>query len=103
MNKFVLHPEAYSDLNEIWEYVAANNLGAADRVLDEIYQSIISLTRFPNLGHFRPDLTSAPLRFLVVRDYVIAYAPGETPLAVIAILHGRRNPRILAAILNTRS
>jgi hypothetical protein len=34
---------------------------------------------------------------------VIAYAPDERPLTVIAILHGRRNPRVLSAILNRRS
>jgi len=30
MSQFVLHPEAYSDLNEIWEYIAADNLDAAE-------------------------------------------------------------------------
>lgn len=103
MSKFVLHSEAYSDLNEIWEYISADNIDAADRVLDEIYQAITSLVRFPAIGHSRPDLTSQPLRFQTVSDYVIAYAPDERPLAVIAILHGRRNPRVLAAILNRRS
>ena len=58
---------------------------------------------FPYIGHTRPDLTSKPLRFQTVRDYVIAYAPEEKPLAVIAVLHGRRNPRVLAAILRSRS
>ena len=102
MNKFVLHPEAYADLNEIWEYIAGDNLDAADRVVGEIYESLTSLIRFPHQGHSRPDLTSRPLRFHAVRDYVIAYAPDEKPLAVIAILHGRRNPRVLAAILSRR-
>jgi plasmid stabilization system protein ParE len=103
MSKFVLHPEAYADLKEIWEYIATDNLDAADRTLDEIYDSITSLARFPQTGHSRPDLTSRPLRFQIVRDYVIGYAPDEKPLVVIAILHGRRNPRVLAAILNRRS
>jgi plasmid stabilization system protein ParE len=103
MSKFVLHPEANSDLSDIWEYIAADSFDAADRVLEEIYESINSLVRFPHQGHSRPDLTSRPLRFQAVREYVIAYAPDENPLAVIAILHGRRNPRVLAAILNRRS
>ena len=103
MSRFVLHPEAYADLNEIWEYIAADNLDAADRVLDEIRQAINLLTRFPKTGHSRADLTSRSLRFHVVHNYVVAYAPDEKPLAVIAILHGRRNPRVLAAILNRRS
>jgi toxin ParE1/3/4 len=102
MSMFVLHPEAFADLNEIWEYIAADNQDAADRVLEEIYDAIGALVRFPHQGHSRPDLTSRPFRFHVVRDYVLAYAPGEKPLAVIAVLHGRRNPRVIAAILNQR-
>jgi plasmid stabilization system protein ParE len=43
MSQFVLHPEAHSDLNEIWEYIAADSLDAADRVVREIYKSINSL------------------------------------------------------------
>jgi len=26
MNGFVLHPEAYADLEEIWEYIVADSL-----------------------------------------------------------------------------
>ena len=102
MNKFVLHPEAFADLDEIWEYIAADNLDAADRVVEEIYEAIGALVRSPHQGHLRPDLTSRSLRFHVVRDYVLAYTPDERPLGVIAILRGRRNPRVLAAILNRR-
>jgi plasmid stabilization system protein ParE len=54
------------------------------------------------LEHRRPDLTSRPLRFILVYDYLIAYAPDEKPLWVIAVLHGSRNPRVLAAILRER-
>jgi len=42
------------------------------------------------------------LRFILVRDYLIAYAPDEKPLWVIAVIHGRRNPRVMAAILRSR-
>jgi hypothetical protein len=38
----------------------------------------------------------------MVRDYSIVYAPDEKPLAVIALLHGRRNHRTIAAILRSR-
>jgi hypothetical protein len=37
-----------------------------------------------------------------VRDYLIAYALDEHPLLVLAVLHGRRNPRVMAAILRAR-
>jgi plasmid stabilization system protein ParE len=103
MSGFVLHPQAHADLDEIWEYIAADSLDAADRVREELYEAIQSLVPFPYIGHSRPDLTAKPLRFQSVREYVIAYAPDENPLAVIAVLHGRRSPRVIAAILRSRS
>ncbi len=102
MSAFVLHPEAYADLDEIWEYIADDNLDAADRVLEEIFRTIRVLVAFPHQGHKRPDLTSRPLLFHSIRDYVVAYTPDEKPLMVIAVLHGRRNPRVIAAILQER-
>lgn len=53
-------------------------------------------------GHSRPDLTSRPLRFWRVRDYLVAYAPDESPLLLIAVLHGGRDPKVMAAILQAR-
>jgi len=103
MSGFVLHPDAFTDLDEIWEFIAADNLAAADRVLDEIYEAIRALVSYPQLGHTRPDLTSRPLRFHSVRSFLIAYAPDAKPLAVLAVLHGRRSPRIIAAHLRGRA
>lgn len=102
MSGFVLHPEAFTDLEEIWEYIAADSLDAADGIREEIFVAIRSLVDFPYAGYSRPDLTARPLRFQSLRDYVIAYAPEEKPLAVIAVLHGRRSPRVIAAILKGR-
>jgi len=102
MSGFVFHPEALADLEEIWEFIADESLEAADRVLDEIREVVHSLVTFPRMGHIRADLTSRPLRFHPVREFLIAYAPDEEPIVVIAVLHGRRNPRIMAAMLRER-
>ena len=73
MSGHVLYPEAYTDLDDIWDFIAEDNLDAADRVREDIY-----------------------------KDYLIAYAPAEDPLLVIAVVHGRRSPRVMAAILRGR-
>jgi plasmid stabilization system protein ParE len=99
---FLFHPEAEGDLDEIWEYIAAHNIEAADRVADEIEDRVRALIAFPRQGFIRPDLTSRPLRFVLVRDYLIAYAPDAKPLWVVAVMHGRRSPRVMAAILRGR-
>jgi toxin ParE1/3/4 len=99
MTHYAFHPDAHGDLDEIWDYVAADNPDAADRIVTEIRDAIRAVVRFPHSGHRRPDLTSPPLRFLIVREYLIAYAPDEKPVWVVAIMHGHRNPRVMAAIL----
>ena len=88
MSGFVFHPGALADLTEIWEYIAADNPGAADRFLEEILDAIRALVPFPQSGHRRPDLTSRPIRFQVVRDFLLVYTPEENPLVVLAVLHG---------------
>lgn len=102
MTGYALHPEARVDLDEIWEFIRADNSDAADRVIAEILAAIRALIPFPSRGHRRPELTSRPLRFILVREYLIAYAPEEKPLWVVAIMHGRRTPRVMAAILRAR-
>lgn len=99
---FALHPEAYVDLEDLRSYIAADSPEAADQVITEIYQAIRALVPFPHQGHRRPDLTSRALRFIAVRDYLIAYAPDEKPLWVVAVMHGRRSQRVMAAILRGR-
>jgi hypothetical protein len=50
----------------------------------------------------RSDLTSRPVRFHAVRNFLIADAPDEQPLLVLAELYGRRDPRVIAAFRRTR-
>jgi plasmid stabilization system protein ParE len=102
MTGYDFHSEARFDLDEIWEFIRADNLDAADRMVAEILSAIRALVPFPHQGHRRTDLTSRPMRFTVVREYLIAYAPDERPLWVVAVMHGRRNPRMMAAILRGR-
>jgi antitoxin ParD1/3/4/toxin ParE1/3/4 len=99
---FKLHPGAAQDITEIWEYIAEDSPLAARRIREEILDAIRMLVPFPYQGHVRTELTSRPLRFQIVREFLIAYAPDEKPIVVIAVLHGKRNPRVMAAILAGR-
>ncbi len=37
MSGYQLHPEAFTDLDEIWEFIAEDNIDAADRVIAEMF------------------------------------------------------------------
>ena len=57
MTGYDFHPESRLDLDEFWEFIRADNLAAADRVIAEILSAIRALVPFPNQGHRRPDLS----------------------------------------------
>lgn len=99
---FELHPGAAQDITEIWQFIADDNPAAAARFREDILEAVRKLVKFPRQGHKRSDLTARALRFQNIRDYLIAYAPDENPLVVIAVIHGRRNPRVMAAMLRGR-
>ena len=102
MQPYSFHPEAEADLNEIWEYIALDSVDAADQVIADIADTLSRISIFPGVGHVRRDLTAKPLRFIGVHSYVVAYAAEEDPVLVLAVFHGRRNPRVIASILRGR-
>ncbi len=99
---FGFHPEAARDISEIWEYIAVDNLDAAGRIRETLFNTISSLVASPNQEILRPDLSSRPLRFKLVANCFIAYAHEEQPLWVVAVIHGRRSPRVIAVLLRGR-
>jgi plasmid stabilization system protein ParE len=69
MSGFVLHPDAFADLEEIWEVIAADSLDTTDRVLEEIYVAIPSRIPFPGVGHIRFDLLGGLYAFMSCGAY----------------------------------
>ena len=55
MSGYAFHPDAFADLDEIWEYIAQDNIDAADRVLADIHTVLRTLAGAPHIGHRRPD------------------------------------------------
>ncbi|MGO9258426.1 MAG: type II toxin-antitoxin system RelE/ParE family toxin [Bryobacteraceae bacterium] len=61
MSGYVLGAEAEFDLDEIWEYIAADNLDAADRWIGKLFDAFEALGQTPGMGHRRGDLTAYPV------------------------------------------
>jgi plasmid stabilization system protein ParE len=102
MSGYRLHSEAFNDLDEIRAYIAEDNPDAADQLVMAIFERMRSLVEAPHQGYRRSNLTSRHLRFALVNEYVIAYAPETKPLFVLAVFRGRCSPRVIAAILRGR-
>ena len=101
MSQYQFTPEALSDLFELWSYIAADNVDAADRVEEAVYAACLLAAEKPLGGQIREDLTALPVRFWLVQPYRncwVVYDPKTTPLQIIRVLHAARNiSRILKA------
>lgn len=82
---------ARDDLFEIWEFIARDNLDAADRVIARIEGAARKLATHPQMGHRRPALAPAEVRFWPVGAYVVVYRAAEKPLQILRVLHGARD------------
>jgi toxin ParE1/3/4 len=96
MPDYELSPEAVTDLEGIWDFIAADQSAAADRVVDELFDAFQHLASWPKLGHYRPDLTDAIVRFWPVKPYLVVYRELADSIEVVAVLHGSRDiPEVL--------
>ena len=96
MTPYILAPEALQDLQELWDYIATENLDAADRLIDTLFAAFERLAAMPGLGHRREDLTDRPLRFWTVDAYLVIYHAERIPIEIVAVTRGGRDiPRLL--------
>jgi len=90
--RYKLTPQARFDLLSIWEFIARDNIRAADRLAERMEAAFRLPARFPKTGHKRADVgTSEPVLFWPVGLYVVAYRPEPHPLVILRILHGARD------------
>ena len=89
----VIRAQARADLVEIWNYIAADNPKAADKVGRAFDAAVEMLQSTPGVGHPRPDVRDKPYRFWRVYSYMIAYQYTDKTVAIIRVIHGRRDFR----------
>jgi toxin ParE1/3/4 len=78
------------DLAEIWEYIAANNLTAADRVVQRFGDAFGRIAHMPSLGEsYSGSLPGT--RFLTSGAYVIVYILQHDRIQISRVLHSARD------------
>jgi toxin ParE1/3/4 len=82
-------PQAIRDVDEIWEWIAAEDMRAADRLGDRIADATDRLTDYPESGTPHPELGPG-IRSLVVGRYVVLYRVGPDSVDIVRVVHGAR-------------
>ncbi|MGD0832354.1 MAG: type II toxin-antitoxin system RelE/ParE family toxin [Terracidiphilus sp.] len=57
MKGYVLSTGAELDLDDLWEFIAQDNIRSADRWIEKLFDAFDALARNPGIGHKREDLT----------------------------------------------
>jgi toxin ParE1/3/4 len=95
--RHIRSPQADSDLESIWYYVASeiDNVEIADRLIDSITDRFLLLTKYPNIGRRRDDDLRPGLRSFPVGEYIIIYRFQDRDVLILRVLRGSRNVQAL--------
>ena len=99
MKRFILTPRANQDVNDIWDYIADDNIEAADRVLEALDKAMVRLAKNPGIGHFREEPMDKRHRFFLVYSYLIVYRHETKPLQIIRVLHAARDVQSILGLV----
>jgi plasmid stabilization system protein ParE len=91
VSDYVLGPDADHDLDDIWEYIAADSIDAADRWITKLFDAFEAIARSPGIGHKREDLTAYPVLFWPVGSYLVIYRAERSPVEIVAVTQGSRD------------
>jgi toxin ParE1/3/4 len=90
MRRLYRLPAAERDLDEIYLYIAADSIKAADGLLMRLLDAESRLLEFPEIGQARPDLRPG-LRHWPVGNFLILYRVDDDAITVVRVLHGARD------------
>ena len=89
-NKARKSPQAEADVASIWQFIAEDNVRAADALIDRIDHTLDMLAQNPFAGRARSELASK-LRSFPVGNYIIFYVPEPHGIGVVRVMNGRRD------------
>lgn len=81
---------ALEDINEIAEYIALDKLGAAKRLVQNIFESVKRLKDFPDSGRVPIEISDSRYRELIVGPCRIFYRVDKDVVYVLYVMRSER-------------
>jgi plasmid stabilization system protein ParE len=89
--RFLLTPQAKTDLREMLSDIAEDSPDAAERPRSETHDAFLRLGKSPGIGHYHEELLDRRYRFWNFYSYVVCCVWEKTPIQIIAVVHGARD------------
>ena len=80
--------EAADWLENIYNYIAEDNVQAAASVVSGIYEKAQILAAYPELGYVHREDESGAIRVLLYGHYRIAYLYQPESVTILGVFHG---------------
>ena len=78
------------DLDDIWLYIAQDNIDAADRFIDSLYEKCLVLRERPEIGRERTEIRT-DIRSFPLGNYLIFYHVYNSEVIIDRFLSGYRD------------
>ena len=84
---------ALTDLEEIADYIALDNIGAARRLVQKIFSTVERLEQFPESGRLPPELEGSRYREVIAGPCPVFYRSEQGKVYILHVMRGERQLR----------
>jgi toxin ParE1/3/4 len=93
MAQIIWTEPALSDLNDIAEYVALDNITAATQLVKKVFSSTEQIAQFPKSGRQPPELNESRYLEIIVGPCRIFYRIDQQTIYILYVMRSERELR----------
>jgi len=88
--RIIWSPLAIDRTYEIAEYIAQDNITAAEICIDTVFAKVELLKSFPESGSMVPEINNPKIREIIYCNYRIIYRIEERQISILTVRHGKQ-------------
>lgn len=89
--RIIWSPLAANRLEEIFEYISNDNPIAAEKLVENIFKKIETLTKYSKCGRIVPEIGRNEIREIFEKEYRIIYRIDKKRISVLTIRNFKQN------------
>jgi toxin ParE1/3/4 len=93
MANIIWSEPSLSDLDAIADYIALDNIRAAQRFVKKVFSDVEKLANFPESGRIPPELEGSKYREIIVAPCRIFYRIAQEKVYILYVMRSERSLR----------
>jgi len=90
--ELIITEEAFNDIDVISNFISADNIAAAKKIIDMFFDCFNTLAEFPNMGVYKKEIKSKDTQiFILKKQYLIAYKIKNNKLIILKVSYRYQN------------